>query len=258
MANTEPLENGCPNCGYPAGGQFCSRCGQEQGELLPNLSAVVREVVSETLEVDGKLPRTLKALVWPPGGLTLSWVAGRRSRFVSPFRLYLVAALVFFFAWPRTLLRGLLEAFTRGFVEGEGSTAAAEVDESVAVGAETVVDALPGMTIVFLVPVFAILLHLTNRRRMPLVGDVVAAIHVHVIVFLVAVLTVPFQTLGGAWESVGGVLFLATAGGYTWAEVARVYALGALHSLVRTTLVLGLYLLASAFLIGIGLAVVLA
>ena len=48
------------------------------------------------LLVEGRLPQTLATLAIP-GKLTQEWLGGRRSRFVSPLRLYLLTAIPFFF-----------------------------------------------------------------------------------------------------------------------------------------------------------------
>ena len=87
----------CPNCGTPSGGQYCPTCGQRlREELIPTVWVWMREVMDELLLVDGRLPRTLRALLWPPGHLTLEWWRGRQASYITPLKLYLVAAIPFF------------------------------------------------------------------------------------------------------------------------------------------------------------------
>ncbi|MEP6999619.1 MAG: DUF3667 domain-containing protein [bacterium] len=45
---------------------------------------------------DGRFASTLRALVQRPGLLTREFLEGRRSRYISPLRLYLMASLVYF------------------------------------------------------------------------------------------------------------------------------------------------------------------
>lgn len=86
----------CPNCNAEVTGRYCSQCGQRQGDI-PNLREWLSELLDEVLGLESRLPRTLATLVWPPGRLTREWWSGRRASQVSPLRLYLVAAVPFFF-----------------------------------------------------------------------------------------------------------------------------------------------------------------
>ncbi|HEX9886946.1 MAG TPA: DUF3667 domain-containing protein [Longimicrobiales bacterium] len=86
----------CPDCGAPATGSFCSSCGQRLDVDPRSLWRWILDALEDTLSLDGRLPRTLKALLFRPGLLTLEWRAGRRTRWVHPFRVYLVASLACF------------------------------------------------------------------------------------------------------------------------------------------------------------------
>jgi hypothetical protein len=89
----------CPNCGAEAEKSYCSTCGQQQGALVPTLGSWLSDTVADLLLVEARLPRTLRALFWPPGRLTLEWWQGRKTSFVSPLRVYLLAAVPFFFVF---------------------------------------------------------------------------------------------------------------------------------------------------------------
>ena len=45
---------------------------------------------------DSRLWRTLRALLFRPGYLSQQFLAGRRARYLSPFRLYFVLSVLFF------------------------------------------------------------------------------------------------------------------------------------------------------------------
>ena len=49
---------------------------------------------------DGKLPASLRALLTKPGFLTEEFLAGRRARWLSPLRLYLICSVVYFLSGP--------------------------------------------------------------------------------------------------------------------------------------------------------------
>lgn len=85
----------CLNCGQPAGPRFCGHCGQAVDDRRAALAPLVREMVEESLAVDGKMLNTLRALP-RPGLLTRLYLDGKRVAFIGPFRLYLFASLALF------------------------------------------------------------------------------------------------------------------------------------------------------------------
>ncbi len=89
----------CANCGAPVPERFCSRCGQDRG-LTPHvpLREIVGEALGEALSVDGRMARTIVPFLFRPGFLTAEYLAGRRVRYSSPLRLYLLTTLLFFLA----------------------------------------------------------------------------------------------------------------------------------------------------------------
>jgi hypothetical protein len=86
----------CLNCAAPLHGPFCSRCGQRAVPPHPTLRELAGESVSELVGWDGKFAETLRTLFWKPGELSRQWIEGRRVHFISPWRLYLMASLVYF------------------------------------------------------------------------------------------------------------------------------------------------------------------
>lgn len=86
----------CLNCGTPLSGPFCSACGQREHSRIISLGLLAKEAVGDIYHVDSRLWRTLRALISKPGLLTVEFIAGRRARYVPPFRLYLVVSIVLF------------------------------------------------------------------------------------------------------------------------------------------------------------------
>jgi len=58
---------------------------------------MVGELLRETFELDSRLVRTLKLLLFKPGMLALEFSRNRRASYVSPIRLYLFVSILFFF-----------------------------------------------------------------------------------------------------------------------------------------------------------------
>lgn len=93
----------CANCGQPGADRFCPACGERritQTDL--SLAGFIRDGWAELTSVDTRLARTLHALLLRPGVLTRDYLAGRRSRYLSPLQLYLLVSLLFFFVLPHT------------------------------------------------------------------------------------------------------------------------------------------------------------
>ncbi len=86
----------CPNCGRDRPESFCAHCGQSDRDYARALRSVAGEFVRETFELDSRLFRTLKLLMFRPGSLTREFSRNRRAGFVSPVRLYIFASFVFF------------------------------------------------------------------------------------------------------------------------------------------------------------------
>ena len=89
----------CPNCGTPLHGQYCWQCGQRSRVRLITLWELLRDAVGDLFELDSRLWRSLKPLLFRPGLLTSDYLAGRRARYMPPFRMYLVLSIIFFLVW---------------------------------------------------------------------------------------------------------------------------------------------------------------
>jgi hypothetical protein len=88
--------NLCRNCGAPAPDAFCPSCGQETDTKLPTLRQFMHDATGRLIAVDGRLWRTLFALVFKPGFLTREYFDGRRKRYLRPTRLFLVMSVILF------------------------------------------------------------------------------------------------------------------------------------------------------------------
>lgn len=92
---TDP-ERPCLNCGDPTPGEYCPTCGQRKVDVQVSVRTLVMDVLEDQFILDKRLPRTLKALLFQPGHLTVEHVNGRIVRYIHPFRLFLVTSLLFF------------------------------------------------------------------------------------------------------------------------------------------------------------------
>ena len=86
----------CEDCGAELHGRYCSNCGQVAVDYHRSFRHVVADVAESFLNWDSKFTKTLLLLVIYPGWLTNQFVAGRRTRYLHPLRLYLLVSIVFF------------------------------------------------------------------------------------------------------------------------------------------------------------------
>ncbi|MEY2113754.1 MULTISPECIES: DUF3667 domain-containing protein [Rhodanobacter] len=80
----------CADCGVAMQGGFCHACGPSIHRVLKPMRHMAVEVVETLLRIDSRILRTLPALFLKPGFLTLEYFAGRRMRYIAPFRLMFV------------------------------------------------------------------------------------------------------------------------------------------------------------------------
>jgi len=95
-----PAPPPCLNCGAPMTGPYCAACGQKVPAPNPSVWELLKDTTHELAHWDGKIPATMKSLLVAPGQLTEDFLAGRRARWLSPLRLYLLCSLVFFASKP--------------------------------------------------------------------------------------------------------------------------------------------------------------
>ena len=86
----------CLNCHAPLTGPFCAECGQRDIPPYPSVRELAVDAFAEVSGWDGRFATTIRTLVRRPGRLTREFLEGRRARYISPLRLYLMASLVYF------------------------------------------------------------------------------------------------------------------------------------------------------------------
>lgn len=86
----------CQNCNSVLRGQYCEECGQRDKHRIISLWELLRDLVGDVFEVDSRIWRSLRPLLFKPGRLTTEYLRGRRVHYTPPLRLYLISSLVFF------------------------------------------------------------------------------------------------------------------------------------------------------------------
>jgi hypothetical protein len=88
----------CLNCHQEFYNQFehCPHCGQQNKPLTLSFRYFLHDFISGSFNIDSKIFRTLKLLITRPGLLPKEFLAGKRTKYIPPVRLYLIISLVYF------------------------------------------------------------------------------------------------------------------------------------------------------------------
>lgn len=97
----EAISAACLNCCAPLAGEYCAACGQRAIDPTAPTWYVVREVVAEAADLDGRVLSTARALV-SPGWLTAEFLRGRRAPYLGPLKLALLTGVVLTTTWVIT------------------------------------------------------------------------------------------------------------------------------------------------------------
>ena len=78
----------CTNCSAPVDGRYCASCGQKCFESSDRrFGHLLSEFAHGLTDLDGRVWRSLLALLFRPGLLSLDYNEGRRARWLSPVTL---------------------------------------------------------------------------------------------------------------------------------------------------------------------------
>ena len=205
----------CRNCSAELEFEYCPRCGQRR--IQPqDLSArhYFRQLADEiaTLPERFKTLRTLRGLL-VPGLLSAEFLAGRRQPYLTPFKVYLVCAAVFFLAAPTAgfTLASMLDADQSGTLSRLASSRAA--DRGLApplfnARFDLRVQSVYTITLGAAAVVFALLLQwLFRKQRRPYGAHLIVALHYVAFMYLVTI-------VAGVSRTIGLSVDVAAAAGY--------------------------------------------
>lgn len=89
----------CPSCQTQLQGTFCHSCGEKQFHQKElGIRHFASHALHELTHLDTKVFATVRYLFTRPGYLTVEYVEGRRTRYMKPLSLFLVACALMFLA----------------------------------------------------------------------------------------------------------------------------------------------------------------
>jgi hypothetical protein len=89
-------EKNCLNCGHHVEEIYCSHCGQKNIVTHVNALYAIGEFAADYFHADGKFLKSIPALLFHPGKMTNEFNAGKREKYIHPFRLYIFISIVYF------------------------------------------------------------------------------------------------------------------------------------------------------------------
>ncbi len=94
IEESQPEE--CLNCGASLSGPFCSECGQPKTAQLAPLNEWLGDFLDTFLNLDSKLLRTIKKILFQPGLATVDFGKGKRVPYSSPLKVYIIVSAISF------------------------------------------------------------------------------------------------------------------------------------------------------------------
>ena len=249
----------CPNCGVALMTPFCPACGERPiGAIDLSLKGIAAQLMKTIAGVDGRLLRSLRALLLHPGSLTLAYGEGRRKPFIGPFQLFLLANVVFFAVQSLTHTRVFSSSLDSHLHHQDWSALAQELVGHHLAAANTTLDRFApvfdravvlhakSLVIAMAVP-FALLLPVVFfGSRRPFSIHVVFALHLYAFLLLlfcvalgVAAVDVAFGGggLASAWmDNVLTALILLGSTVYLYLASGRVYGVAGWSRIARSLL----------------------
>ena len=217
----------CKDCKTALHGIYCHVCGQKDSNPF-YLKSILSEFLDSFFSMDSKLFLTLKNMIIKPGFLTTEYWKGKRSRCISPMKIYIVMSFIMFALLPFSLQflndgkGGLFEAsendqlpsgytgigvFTEVIktLEEGGDIGIAnllkdgiyETQRREITAEQIFFSAIPTSMFV-LMPFFAVLLYLIlfRNKKLTYIHHLITVLHLHSTVFILLLIFLFFEYLG--------------------------------------------------------------
>jgi hypothetical protein len=230
----------CRNCGAELSGPWCAQCGQHGTALRPTVGELLHEAFHELSHLDGKVLRTVSLLLTKPGELTREFLAGRRVRYVSPIRLYLICSLLFFglmSVMPARPLHVRISNAKAAHLED----AAARMQKDPSILSHALESAFPKAMFI-LMPLFGlIVLAFEWRAERMYVPHFYFAVHYHAFAFLVVTLLEASSFIHSRIAVIPRLFLLIWLFPYLAMSIRRVYGGSRLLATLKSVAILTIY-----------------
>jgi hypothetical protein len=256
----------CTNCGSAVVAAYCADCGERQPTHRDfTTRALAAEVFHDVTSIDGRVWRSIVALLTKPGLLTREWFEGRRGRYVKPFSLFVMLNVAFFIVQPHTaLLSYKLSHYLYGESAGARSRRALvqhqiartrETPEQFAVRFNASLQDWKKSLLIFCTPIVALLLTVLYIGKKRFFAEhLVFSVHAYAFLLVILTVLIPliFKVLFPALLTLGvplsglswldgdngiGLILGTVLGGYLYFALRRVYGDGRIAAALRAAVV---------------------
>lgn len=154
--NTKPLPEHvtCKNCHTIFHGNYCPVCGQSVREYERPFGFIFINFVGDMFAFDSRFFRTAGALLFRPGYLTLQFFEGKRAKYATPTRLFILSSFILFFllqVYSNRILDNVLDTPVTDNVVAATDSVSSAYSDSFRAQLNSTLDStsvvLPGMTL---------------------------------------------------------------------------------------------------------------
>jgi Protein of unknown function (DUF3667) len=234
------MDTACLNCGAELLGKWCAQCGQRVAAPRPTLHELLHDAFHEIAHFDGKIIRTVALLLFRPGMLTREFLDGRRVRYITPIRVYLLCSLLFFGTLSLMPAGKLRVSISKGG-DAQLQQAAAKVNKDPSILANALQAAFPKAMFI-LMPLFGLIVFAFYFRAERLyVPHFYFSVHYHAFVFVLLTL---FEVIGLVRGFAIGIIRLVLLLGlfvYLGTALRRVYGGTRWITTAKTAAIVPLY-----------------
>ena len=87
----------CPTCNVPVATVYCSTCGEKHKDPREfTLRGLAHMTYNAFSPIDGKVMRSISALLRRPGSLTMAFQRAQRIPYLGAFQLFILTNVLFF------------------------------------------------------------------------------------------------------------------------------------------------------------------
>ncbi|MBZ5493634.1 MAG: DUF3667 domain-containing protein [Acidobacteriia bacterium] len=242
----------CPTCGETITQEFCPACGEHSFDRNTfSFKHFAQHFVHELFEMDSRALRTFRYLLTKPGFVTAEYLAGKRSRYVNPLRLFLftfaLMMLVLLFHSPFDLRpamagdqTGVMHRFVAKMAAQKGVSEEVLLDRV----NERIVFYYERAELINVLAMTCLLAVLYRKQKWYFAEHAVTALYFLSFTFLLTIVKWPFWMAAGApirgfWENLLTLLFLAISLPYLWVTLRKLHGEGKRKTTVKTLVAYG-------------------
>lgn len=234
----------CPTCHKTVSSAFCPDCGEHQLDFHAlTLRGLAEQIWESLTSVDGKLIRSLLALIGKPGALTVAYLEGRRKPYLGPVPLFFMANVLFFaaesllnssvFATPLAmhLEKQPWSPFAPTWVANRLAVLNTTLAEFTPVFDQALALHARSWIIVMALSFTPVPVLMFRRRHLPIAAHAVFALHLYAFLMLLLCVGTGVEALAGGPEAradwvdhVVSISLLAACAAYLYVAIGAVYA----------------------------------